>query len=155
MARLLVLLTVFALAAAPLSLASGEPEGMPEGMGENAAQTGEALSLQALALLAAGRDHEQALQKLDQALASSDKGNLDVRALRAAHSSLHDEDVAQARRLLEQAFSGEKSHVVGVTYRSKVGTAELVAGIVAVVTLLAGTAGLLRRRRLERAAVAR
>jgi tetratricopeptide (TPR) repeat protein len=145
MARLLVLLTALALAAAPLSLAD-------EGMEENAAQTAEALSLQALALLAAGRGHEQALQKLDQALASTDKGNLDLRALRAAHAALHDEDVAQARRLLEQAFSGEKSHVVGVTYRSKVGTAELVAGIVAAVALLAGTAGLLRRRRLERAA---
>lgn len=152
--RLLTLLTALALAAAPLSLASGGSGGMPEGMEENAAQTAQALSLQALALLVAGRESEQALQKLDQTLASSDKGNVDVRALRSAHAALHAEDVAGARRLLERAFPGNSSHVVGVTYRPKVGTAEIVAGIVAVVTLLAGAAGLVRRRRLERAAVA-
>lgn len=148
MARLLVLLTVLALAAAPPSLADSSPDAMKD----NAAQTAEALSLQALALLAAGRGHEQARLKLDQALASKDKGNLDVRALRAAHTALHDEDVAKARRLLEHTFPGSRSHVVGVTYRPAVGTAELAAGVVGGVALLAGMAGLLRRRRLERGA---
>lgn len=95
--------------------------------------------------------HEQAVEKLDRALATGGKGDIDLQAIRAAHAALHQEDTAAARRLLEHAFPGKESHLVGVTYRPRLGGAELAAGIAAVALLLAGAAGLAHRRRLERA----
>lgn len=150
MMKLVILLAVAALAAAA-------PAGAGNGMGgmqpdtASRADTAKALSLQALAILAEGRGHEQAVEKLDRALATGGKGDIDLQAIRAAHAALHQEDTAAARRLLEHAFPGKESHLVGVTYRPRLGGAELAAGIAAVALLLAGAAGLAHRRRLERA----
>lgn len=152
MTRVAALLAAFALVAAAPALAGGGMGGMTDSQG-NASRTAEALSLQALAILAEGRGHEQAVQKLDQALASGAKGNIDLRALRAAHTALHHEDAAEARRLLEHAFPGNGRHLVGVTYRPQIGTAEVASGIAAAVLLLVGFAGLAHRRRRERSAV--
>ena len=142
---------VLAVAVAALALASPAfaDEGMSEG--ENPAQTAQALSLQALAILDWGLSHEEALEKLDAALEAEDKGGVDLRALRAAHRALEQEEVEKAHELLHGVFPGGQSHLAGVTYRPAVGTAEiavLVAGIVAIG--LAGL-GLARRRRAERA----
>lgn len=119
------------------------------GGGENAAQTSRALSLQALALLEQGRSHEAAMEKLDQALASGVKGEIDLRAIRAAHAALHEEDVAAARRLLQHAFPGKSSHVVGVTFRPQIRTARLAVGIAGGFVFALAVAGLVWRRRTD------
>ncbi len=124
-------------------------EGM-SGMEENAAQTADALSLQALAILEEGRGHEQAIEKLDAALKSDKTGAVDLRTIRDAHTALHHEDVAAAKRLLQHAFPGNRRHVVGITFRPPIGTSELVAGIVGGVILALAAFGLVRRRRAER-----
>jgi hypothetical protein len=127
--------------AAPALGATGTDE-----MG-GAAQPARALALQALALLEQNRGHEEALQKLDQALAARDKTELHLRALRAAHEALHRESVAEAARLLRNAFPAGSSHVVGVTYRPRIATARVAAGLAGAGVLAAAAAGLLRRRR--------
>lgn len=138
------------LLAVTVALASAVPAFATEGdEEENMAQTTRALSLQALALLEQGRGHEEATDKLDEALASDVPGEIDLRAIRAAHAALHEEDVEVARRLLQDAFEGEDSHVVGVTFRPEIGTAQLAAGIAGAVALALAVAGLLRRRRVD------
>lgn len=119
------------------------------GEGENMAQTARALSLQALALLEQGRGHEEATEKLDEALASDVPGEIDLRAIRAAHSALHRADVEAAKRLLQDAFPGDDGHVVGVTFRPEIGTATVAAGIGGGVVLGVALAALLWRRRVD------
>ena len=145
--RLLPMLLTVTVAVA---LASAAPALATEGDDEeNMAQTGRALSLQALALLEQGRGHEEATEKLDEALESDVPGEIDLRAIRAAHAALHEEDVEVARRLLQDAFEGEDSHVVGVTFRPEIGTAQLAAGIAGAVALALAVAGLVWRRRVD------
>lgn len=144
--RALPLALAAALAAAPQALAGG---GTTDEM-SSPAQPARALALQALALLEQGRGHQQAEQKLDEALAAGDKGQLDLRALRAAHAALHREAATEAARLLADAFPAGSSHVVGVTFRPQIATARLAAGIAGAVVVAAAAGGLLLRRRLDR-----
>lgn len=149
-ARTLLLAAAAALAlaaAAPVAAAPPAPSGMNE-MG-SPAQPSDALALQALALLEQGRGHQQAEQKLDQALAAGDKGDLDLQALRRAHAALHRESAAEAAALLRDAFPPGSSHVVGVTYRPQLATTRVVAGIIGAAVLAAAAAGLLQRRRAD------
>ncbi len=143
-ALLVAVLGSLVLALTPVAWAS---EGMEE---ENAAQTAKALSLQALAILEQGLAHEEATEKLDLALEAEDQDGVDLRALRAAHSALHEEDAAAAERLLQHAFAGEASHLVGVTYRPEIGWAQVAAGIAGGVVLVLGALGLVRRSRADR-----
>ena len=77
MRRLLLLLLALALAAPAVAWAT---EGHDE---ENKAQTAQALAVQALALiLAHPPPHNEAVEKLDEALAADVKGEIDLRALR-------------------------------------------------------------------------
>lgn len=140
-----LLVVVAALALASPALAD---EGMPEG--ENPAQTAQALSLQALAILDWGLSHEEALEKLDAALEAEDKGGVDLRALRAAHEALEQEEVEKAHELLHGVFPSGVSHLAGVTYRPTVGVGEIVALIVGALVIALGAFGLMRRRRAER-----
>lgn len=78
------------------------------------------------------------------------KGDIDLRALRAAHDALHDEDEVTARRFLEHAFPGESGHVVGVTYRPAIGSAQVIAGILGAAALALAALGLARRRTADR-----
>ncbi len=145
MRRLLLLLLALALAAPAVAWATG---GHDE---ENKAQTAQALAVQALALiLAHPPPHNEAVEKLDEALAADVKGEIDLRALRAAHDALHKEDVAAARRLLEHAFPGESAHIVGVTFRPAIGSAQAIAGIIGAAALVLAGLGLARRRAADR-----
>ena len=118
---------------------------------ENPAQTAQALSLQALAILDWGLSHEEALEKLDAALQADDKGGVDLRALRAAHEALEQEEVERAHELLHGVFPSGVSHLAGVTYRPAVGAGEVIVLGVGVVTIALAAVGLVRRRRTERA----
>jgi hypothetical protein len=140
-AQLLPLVVVVALAAAAPAWAAGGDKNM--------AQTTRALSQQALALIEQGRSHEEAAAKLDEALASNVPGKVNLRAIRAAHEALHAEDVARARQLLQHAFPGEDSHVVGVTFRPQIETAQVAAGITGAFVLALAGGGLLWRRRVD------
>lgn len=112
------------------------------------AEPARALALQALSLLEQAAAHEAAEAKLDDALAADDKGGVDLRALRAAHEALHQEEAAEAERLLQDAFPGG-DHVVGVTYRPGSETALVVSGIAGSLLLGAAALGLVRRRRAD------
>ncbi len=146
MSRLLLLL----LAAAALALAGPAlaEEGGDE-HDENPAQTAKALSLQALALLDAGRSHQEAVEKLDAALEASDTHGVDLRAIRAAHQALHDEEVEAAHSILHEAFPGTP-HLVGVTFRPASGAAEVAAAVAGGLLLVLAGLGLARRRRADR-----
>ena len=139
-----------ALAAALLlaALAAAAPAQAQE-MGETTVANARVLALQALVLLEQGRQHEAAEQKLDEALAASDTGGIDLQALRAAHEALHREATAQAEALLQQAFP-EEPHVVGVTYRPQIRTAQAAAGAAGGVLLVLAAIGLAARRRADR-----
>lgn len=139
---MLVALLAVLVTAAP-ALAGGGTNEMP-------GQPANALALQALALLELGRGHEAAVAKLDQALAAGDKGGVNVRILRAAHEALHRDAAAEAARLLRDAFPPGSSHVVGVTYRPRIETARVAAGVAGAIALAAAAAALLRRSRLDR-----
>lgn len=143
------------LLAALAALAVAAPAGAdPASGGMNKmsapAQPAKVLALQALALLEQGREHQQAEQKLDEALAADDRGGIDMRALRRAHQALHREAAAEASRLLEDAFPRGSTHVVGVTYRPQLATTRVVAGVGGAALGGAAAAGLLLRRRRER-----
>ena len=140
---------VLLVIAAALALVS--PVRADNGMGEeNPTETAQVLSLQALALLDAGQSHEKALAKLDAALKAGNKGGVDLRALRAAHQALEQQDVERAHQLLHGVFPSGASHLAGVTYRPPIGTEEIAALVVGVVVILLASLGLVRRRRAER-----
>ena len=140
-----VLVIVAALLLATPALAD---EGMPK---EDPTETAQVLSLQALAILDAGLSHEEALEKLDAALEAGDKGGVDLRALRAAHEALEQEEVEKAHKLLHGVFPSGVSHLAGVTYRPSVGAGEIAALVVGVLAIVGAALGLVRRRRAERA----
>ena len=145
MRRLLLLLLALALAAPAVAWAAGGHDG------ENKAQTAQALAVQALALiLAHDPPHTEAVEKLDEALAADVKGEVDLRALRAARDALRKGDNVAARRLLEQAFPGASAHIVGVTFRPASGRAQAIAGIVGVAAIVLAGLGLVRRRAADR-----
>jgi hypothetical protein len=116
---------------------------------QDMAQSTRALSLQALALLEEGRGHKEAAAKLDEALASDVRGEMNLRAIRAAHEALHKADVKAAKRLLQNAFPGDDSHVVGVTFRPQIRDARVAAGIAGVFVVALAAGGLLWRRRVD------
>ncbi len=146
MSRLLLLLVaVAALVSAGPALAD---EG-GEGHDENPAQTAKALSLQALAILDWGLSHEEAVEKLDMALEADDKRGVDLRAIRAAHDALHEEQVEAAHSVLHDAFPGTP-HLAGATFRPASGAAQLAAAIAGIVLLGLAATGLVRRRRRDR-----
>lgn len=145
MRRLLALAAAGVLALPSAALA--DPQSEDE---ENPAQTSAALALQALALLEQGRQHEEAEERLDLALEAEEPGEIDLRALRAAHAALHEEDVEQAERLLQRAFPDDEEHVVGVTYRPALGTAQAVSGAAGALALGLAALGLAWQRRRER-----
>lgn len=145
MRRLLLLLLALALAAPAVAWATGG------GDMDNKAQTAQALAVQALALiLAHPPPHNEAVEKLDEALAANVKGEIDLRALRAAHDALHKGNDVAARRFLEHAFPGESAHIVGVTFRPASGSAQAIAGIAGVAALVLAGLGLVRRRTADR-----
>lgn len=113
---------------------------------EKASESQRALSLQALALLDAGRAHEEAEAKLDDALKSKPDNSMDLRALREAHAALHKEDAAQGKRLLEAAFPKGHGHVVGTVFRPDIQGSRIVAGVIGAILLLLAAAALMRTR---------
>ena len=145
MRRLLLLALALALTAPAGAGATGGEDEM------NEAQTAQALAVQALALiLSHPPPHTEALEKLDEALRADVQGEIDLRALRAAHAAMHDEDAVTARRFLERAFPGESAHIVGVTFRPVRGKAQAIAGIAGGAAIVLAGLGLVRRRVADR-----
>lgn len=141
-----------ALLVVAAALLFASPALADEGMnGENPAQTAQALSLQALAILDWGLSHEAALEKLDAALEAEDKGGVDLRALRAAHEALERQEVEKAHELLHGVFPSGVSHLAGVTYRPPIGAGEIAALIAGGLAIALAALGLARRRRAEQA----
>ena len=137
-------IAALALAVAPTALGA-EEMGKHE---ENPAQGAQALALQALAMLDAGFPHEQAIEKLDEALKDREAGDVDLRAIRAAHAALHKEEIEQGHHMLHKAFPGTP-HLVGVTFRPVVGGAEVAAGAAGAFLIVLAAVGLVRQRRTE------
>jgi len=145
MSRVLGLLLALSLALAAPAFADQEMKEHEE----NPAQTTRALSLQALAILDAGLPHEEAIEKLDEALEVGERGEVDLRAIRAAHAALHQEEVEQGHQILHEAFPGTP-HLVGVTFRPASGAAQVAAAIAGGIVLALAIVGLARHRRAER-----
>lgn len=116
---------------------------------ENAAQSQRALTLQALALLDQGRQHEEAEKRLDLALESEPDNRMSLEALRAAHEALHREDAEAAQRLLERAFPKGHSHLVGTTFRPDIAGSRIVAAILGAALLVLAAVALARKQRRD------
>lgn len=136
-----IALLLAALGVAAPGLASAQEMEM-----QNETQGQRTLSLQALALLAAGRQHQEAELRLDDALKANPEAGMRLEALRAAHQALHREDAAAARQLLERAFPAGHSHVAGTTFRPDIASSRIVAAILGAALLGAAAFGLARRR---------
>ncbi len=154
----LVALVALLLAATPARvLAHGGEEGEVK---ELSAQPARILAQQAIAELKVRGDEEEAAMRLDAALESKDKSDIDVRLLRAGTETLDGGDATGAVPLLDEALSrplgarsGKALHEAGREFEPATGAQEIV-GIAAGSLLLAlGLVGLAAgRRRRPRAA---
>ncbi len=129
---------------APAMATGGDEEG------ELGPQPARALALQALTILEQGVSHELAMEKLELALASPDREDVDIRTLRGARAALEDERPERAEELLRRAFPEDDEHVIGVTLRPHRGGPELIAGVIGTALAILALLGLARRRRAER-----
>ena len=170
------LVVVGLLAAAPAAAAHGdeEPEPPPQGaMGEAtsgeeaalAAQPARALAQQALALLTIRDAAGEANHRLEAALKSKHREDVDVNKLRAAMSALEASDAQAAADRLNEALGGgpapadeelagpsdEALHNAGEEFEPANDGQEVAAGIAAILALAAGAALLVRHRRSTRA----
>lgn len=161
---LVALLVLVLLGGAPArALAHGEEEETAGGQAEVralSAQPARILAQQAIAELQVRGDTSEAAMRLDAALESKDKSDIDVRLLRAGTEKLDGGDPEGAVPLLDEALSrplgarsGKALHEAGREFQPATGTQEIV-GIAAGALLLAlGLVGVaLGRRRLPRAA---
>ena len=123
------------------------------------AQPARVLAQQALALLRVTGDSHEAGVRLDAALESEDKSDIDTALLEQATETLDGGDPEGAIPLLDEALSrplgapsGKALHVAGKEFRPATGAQEVVAIVLGAVLLALGTALLLRGRRAGRPA---
>ena len=160
----LIALLALLLAGAPAgALAHGEEEETAGGEAEVKAlsmQPARILAQQAIAELKVRGDKREAAMRLDAALESKDKSDIDVKLLRAGTEMLDGGDPEGAVPLLDEALSrplgaksGKALHEAGREFEPATGAQEVV-GIVAGALLLAlGLVGIAAgRRRRPRAA---
>jgi hypothetical protein len=142
---------IAALAAPGLALAHGEKE---DELAELAKQPARALAQQAIALIRVRGDTEEAAMRLDAAVESKDKGDIDSALLERAMETLDDGDADRAVAVLDQALSrplgsdtGKALHEAGREFRPASGAQEIVAIALGAAALLLGLLALRPRRR--------
>ena len=120
---------------------------------ELAMQPARVLAQQALSLLRVRNDVKEAALRLDAALESKDKSDIDVARLRAATEALDSGRPEAAIPLLDQALSrplgsdaGKALHESGREFKPGTDAQEVVAIILGTVLILIGAAGLIRSR---------
>ena len=126
------LVTVTAGLASPaLALAHGGDDENAAALAEQPART---LAQQAIALIRLRGDTEEAAMRLDAAVESKDKSNVDAAVLERAMETLDDGNSAQAVSMLDQALSrplgadkGKVLHDAGREFRPATGAQEIVA----------------------------
>ncbi len=144
-----------ALALSPPALAHGGGE---MDLGDLAMQPARTLAQQALAEIAVRNDTEEAATRLDAALQSKDKADIDQPLLRRATETLDGGNPEAAVRLLDAALSrplgaasGKALHEAGREFRPGTGAQEIVAMSLGAALLLLGAALLLHNRRVPQA----
>ena len=154
------LLAAFSLAAlclmAPSALAHGGGE---MDLGDLALQPARTLAQQAMAEVQVRNDTEEAAIRLDAALESKDKADIDQPLLREATETLDGGNPEAAVRLLDEALSrplgaasGKALHEAGREFGPGTGAQEIVGMAVGAALLLLGAALLLLDRRRVREA---
>lgn len=142
-------------AALVFSLPAAATGGGEEEMEHLAKQPARVLAQQALALVRLhDPPHDEATERLEAALESKDKENVDVGLLRQALETLEGDNPDDAVPLLDQALSrplgatsGKELHDSGREFRPAKGTGEVVGIVAGAVLLLVGGLGLTGRRR--------
>jgi len=152
------LVALVAMAMAPgAALAHGDEPAEGEGEGAEIAalakQPARALAQQAHALLHIRGDAHEAGVRLDAALESDDKRQVDMGVLRRAAETLDGGDPGRAQTLIDEALSrpfgatsGKLFHGAGREFRPARGAQEIVGIVAGALLLLLGAALLLRGR---------
>lgn len=116
-------------------------------------QPARVLAQQALATLQIRNDRETAAMRLDAALESKDRSDVDFARLTKATETLDGGDPAAAATMLDEALSrplgadrGKALHEAGREFTPEAATQEVVGTAVGVVLLLLGAVGLRRSR---------
>ena len=153
--RLAMMATLTALAGVLVFPLPAVATGGDEEMEHLAKQPARVLAQQAIALVRLhGAPHDEAMERLEAALESDDKENVDVTLLRQAKGALEGGDDDSAVRLLDQALSrplgatsGKELHDSGREFRPAKGAGEVVGIAAGAALLLLGVLSLTGRRR--------
>jgi tetratricopeptide (TPR) repeat protein len=153
---LLIVLVTFALPAA--AVATGGDEAMEDAALK--AQPARTLAQQALAVLDVRKDEEAAIMRIDAALESKDREDVDLRLLAQADEALDGGDRERAVELLNRALgggplpveeatapSGAALHNAGRAFEPNSTVQETIAAIAGAALLLLGGLLVLRHRR--------
>ena len=147
----LALLMILAGLAVPVG-AFAHGDGESEEAAALAMQPARALAQQAIALVRVRGDTEEAAMRLDAAVESKDKSDIDPALLKRAMETLDDGDPDRAVTLLDEALSrplgsdsGKVLHEAGREFRPAVGAQEIVAIVVGSAALLLGLLALRSR----------
>ena len=147
----LLLALAAALAVSAVANAHGGAESEVAALAKQPART---LAQQAIALVLVRGDSEEAAMRLDAAVESKDKTDIDAALLEQAMKTLDDGDPAGAITILDGALSrplgsdaGKALHEAGREFRPAAGGQEIVAIVAGVAALLLGALALLAGRR--------
>ena len=160
--RLSALLLALAAALAVSAVADAHGGAESEEAAALAKQPARILAQQAIALVRLRGDSEEAGMRLDAAVESKDKTDIDAALLEQAMKTLDDGDPARAIAILDAALSrplgsnaGKALHEAGREFRPASGAQEIVAIVAGVAALVLGGLALLggRRRSATREAV--
>ena len=152
--RLSALLLALAAALAVSAVASAHGGAESEEAAALAKQPARILAQQAIALVRLRGDSEEAGMRLDAAVESKDKTDIDAALLEQAMKTLDDGDPAGAIAILDAALSrplgsdaGKALHEAGREFRPAAGAQEIIAIVAGVAALLLGALALLAGRR--------
>ena len=147
----LALLVILAGLGVPAG-ASAHGTGESEEAAALAMQPARALAQQAIALVLVRGDTEEAAMRLDAAVESKDKNDIDPALLKRAMETLDDGDPDRAVTMLDEALSrplgtdsGKVLHEAGREFRPAIGAQEIVAIVVGAAALLLGLLALRSR----------
>lgn len=160
--RCSALLLALAAALAVPAVANAHGGAESEAAAALAKQPARTLAQQAIALVRVRGDSEEAAMRLDAAVESKDKSDIDAALLERAMKTLDDGDPAGAIAILDAALSrplgsdaGKALHEAGREFRPAAGAQEIVSIVAGVVALVLGALALLAgsRRSAAREAV--
>jgi hypothetical protein len=156
----LLLAVLVVLASPAVALATGGDPGMEDAALK--AQPARTLAQQALAVLDVRKDEEGARMRIDAALESKDREDVDLRLLAQADEALDGGDPEGAVELLNRALgggplpvdeaatpSGDALHNAGRAFEPNSTAQETIAAILGAALLLLGGLLVLRHRRLQ------